>query len=314
MRGIAGLLLLVLSLVAGTVHAAPARPLAVVSFNAFHGGPVSGLTGNAGELDRRLAMVARELRTLEVDVVGLQEASAGRWRGNVAERLATELGLYWVHAPTTALAMPFAPLGRALVWVMGFDEGPAILSRFPIRAQAISPLPRCLKYFDPRVLLRVELETPWGTLQVYSTHTSHDACQARAVADEVLRHRNRLPAIVMGDFNAGEGTPWMAALRRDAGFVDAFRAVHPGAPGFTVWQRVDAPTSTVERRVDYVFIVPGREVSGHVVGSQVVLDTPDRGTTGTLWPSDHYGVLAQVDLASASALASGATSSSGTSD
>ena len=78
----------------------------------------------------------------------------------------------------------------------------------------------------------------------------------------------------------------------DHGFVDAFRAANPEAPGLTVWQRIDAPAATVQRRVDYVFVRAASPVSG-----RVVLNTPRPvGAGGVLWPSDHYGVLVEVDL------------------
>jgi hypothetical protein len=33
------------------------------------------------------------------------------------------------------------------------------------------------------------------------------------------------------------------------------------------------------------------------VSSRIVLNTPERRPDGsTLWPSDHYGVLAEIDL------------------
>jgi hypothetical protein len=64
-----------------------------------------------------------------------------------------------------------------------------------------------------------------------------------------------------------------------------------------VWQQVEAPDSTVFRRVDYVLLLPGTEVPGTVVRSSVVLDRPRRLPDGrVLWPSDHYGVLAEIDV------------------
>ena len=70
---------------------------------------------------------------------------------------------------------------------------------------------------------------------------------------------------------------------------------NPSAPGLTVWQRVEAPEPTVRRRVDYVFLVPGTELPGMVRGSRVVLDVPGARPDGrVLWPSDHYGVLADL--------------------
>jgi endonuclease/exonuclease/phosphatase family metal-dependent hydrolase len=296
MRTTGALLVLAVGLAAAPAAAQPVRPLTFVTFNLFHGGPGAVFTGDDRALDRRLAMVARELRALDADVVGLQEASAGRGRGVVAERLARELGYQWAFAPGTASAVPFLGLGHLVVWLMGFSEGPALLSRFPIARHEVHLLPRCRKFFDPRVLLRAEVTTPWGPLPVFSTHTSHDDCQVRHVAEVVRRHRGGAPSVVMGDFNATEQAPWMADLRQ-AGFVDAFRAANPDTPGHTVWQRVDAPSATVFRRVDYVFVVPGERTAGRVLQSRVVLDTPGRAEGGgPLWPSDHYGVLARVSV------------------
>lgn len=285
-------------LLAAAAPAAEARPLTFVSFNMFHGGPASGLTGDTADLDRRLAMAVRELRALDVDVIGLQEASASRGRGNVAERLARELGYHWVHGFGVSTVLPFAWLGRAVVWLLDFDEGPAVVSRFPITAHEVGRLPRCGRYWIPRMLLRAEIATPVGPVQVFSTHTSHDRCQVKAVAEAVRRRRGPLPSIVMGDFNASETAQFMVSLRQDGGFVDAFRTANPRARGHTVWQRITAPEPTVGRRVDYVFVVPGDRAAGRVLASEVVLDAPERTDGGTLWPSDHYGVLARIDVTS----------------
>ena len=57
--------------------------------------------------------------------------------------------------------------------------------------------------------------------------------------------------------------------------------------------------STATRRVDYIFVVPNGTRAPHVRDSRLILDTPSRLPDGsTLWPSDHYGVLAELDLAS----------------
>jgi endonuclease/exonuclease/phosphatase family metal-dependent hydrolase len=269
----------------------------VVTYNMLHGGPSSGLTGNGMHLERRLELAVAALAALRPDIVALQEASVGRGRGNVAARVAAGLGLRYVHAPATSRVFGIRPLDRLLVWLMNFDEGPAILSRFPIVAAEVHDLPRCIRHFDPRVLLRAELDTPWGRLQVYSTHTSRADCQVERVADVVLERAAALPSIVMGDLNSGETSRAIVALGRDRGWIDAFRMVNPDAPGLTVWQRIELAIPTVFRRVDYVFLAPGRHVRGEVRASRVVLDVPGRLHDGTpLWPSDHYGVMADLDL------------------
>ena len=52
---------------------------------------------------------------------------------------------------------------------------------------------------------------------------------------------------------------------------------------------------TASQRIDYVFLVPGSARPARVVGSRVVLDQPV-GRGRARWPSDHYGVLAEIAL------------------
>jgi endonuclease/exonuclease/phosphatase family metal-dependent hydrolase len=272
------------------------RPLRYVSFNVLHGGLWSGLFGRGDRLEQRLAIVVEELRALDVDVVGLQEASTGLGRGNVAERIATALGFHYVFAPATRRTFASELANRVFTTLINFTEGPAILSRFPIGAWEAWELPRCTKPLEARILLYAEVETPWGRLPVFSTHTRNDSCQTGRVAELVRARRARLPGVLMGDFNAGEGSP-AAGVFGAAGFLDAFRAANPDAPGFTVWQRVETPDRMARRRVDYVFVIPGEEVPGRVLSSRVVLDHPRAlGNGAVLWPSDHYGVLAELEV------------------
>jgi endonuclease/exonuclease/phosphatase family metal-dependent hydrolase len=279
--------------------AARVRPLRIVTFNLLHGGPWSEWTADDQALERRFEMVAAELESLDPDIVALQEASVGWRRGDVAGRLAQRLGLLHVHAPATDRVFTTARvLGRLIVSVMGFREGPAILSRFPIVASEVIDLPRCRRWYDPRVLLSATLQTPHGALHVYSTHTSRDDCQLERIGEVVRARRNGLPSIVTGDLNTTDTMVAMASLAR-AGFVDAFRAANPDGDGSTVWQRIRSPIPTASRRVDYVLLLPGLGVQGDVSASRVVLRTPARLPDGTaLWPSDHYGVLVEVALAS----------------
>lgn len=275
----------------------------VVTFNLLHGGASSGLSGDAERLETRLAMVVDELRRLSPDVVALQEASVGRGRGNVAARLAAALGFAYAHAPATSRVFKFPPLDNLIVRAINFAEGPAILSRFPIVSYDVYDLPRCVRFLDPRVALRAVLATPAGDLAVISTHTAHDRCQARRVAAIARDGESALPSLVMGDFNAAETAPWIEELVRNNGFVDVFRAANPTARGATVWQRIDASERMAVRRVDYVFLVPGRAFTARVSDSRIVLDTPRRLSDGrTLWPSDHYGVLADLRFVRQSAV------------
>src|SRR2546427_197709 len=96
----------------------------------------SEFAGRGQHLEERLTMVVRELRTLDADVVGVQEASRGRRRGDVAARLASALGFHHVYAPA-------APRWPLVARVLGLEEGPAVLSRFPIVTSHAHPIDRC---------------------------------------------------------------------------------------------------------------------------------------------------------------------------
>ncbi len=275
----------------------PVRPLRVVTLNLDHGGPFSGLVGDGQHLERRLQLTVKELQELDPDIIGLQEASEGRGRGNVAARLAAQLGLQSVYAVANPQPVRNGWINRLLAFLLNFSEGPAIVSRFPIKTWEALDLPRCGRWADSRLLLHATLESPWGGLDVFSAHTLGDPCQTEQVARLVRNRRGAIPALLMGDFNATEDSPAVAAFTRNGGFVDAFRSANPSVPGLTVWQPVDAPTSRVRRRGDYVFVFPGEEYGGKVLSSRVVLNTPQpMPDGGTLWPSDHYGVLAEVEV------------------
>ena len=273
---------------------APAS-LRFVTLNVFHGGPLSGWTGRNNHLETRLDLVAEDLRELSPDVVALQEASWSRDRGEVAARLAERLGFHYVYAPSSMRLFETAWFNRAAAWLMDFAEGPAVLSRFPIIASESYKLPQCGWRLDPRVLLLADLATPGGVLRVFSTHISGHHCQADALGELVREHRGDTPSVLMGDFNAVESSPAIQGLLAGSGVVDAFRTAHPDGRGFTVYQPVMASDRRASRRIDYVFLVPGRAFRGGVVDCRVVIDSPARlGSGRTLWPSDHYGVLADL--------------------
>jgi endonuclease/exonuclease/phosphatase family metal-dependent hydrolase len=271
----------------------------VATFNLLHGGVFSGLTGDDQDLDRRLEMAEVEFQEHNVDIVGVQEASSSRSRGNTAARLATTLGFHYVYAPASFRLFGNERLNTFISWLMNFSEGPAIISRFPISTWKAYDLPRCGRFTDPRVLLTATLRTPGGLILVASTHTSGDSCQHHHIAEVLRRARGDLPVLVMGDFNAVEQSPAMALFTPEHGFIDAFRVLNRNVPGLTCYQHPYASMRTVSRRVDYLFVMPGKETLEQVHTSKVFLDTPGRLPNGQpLWPSDHYGVFAEVSILS----------------
>jgi len=272
--------------------------LRVVTFNLLHDGPASGFFEGDTYLEERLEIVIHELKALDPDIVAVQEASDSRKHGNVAERLARALGFHVVFAPATDRVFRLAPLDWTIVGAMGFKEGSAVLSRYPIVASEVTDLPRCRQWIEPRILLRVEISIGRGPLQIYSTHLARgDDCQMVRVGEIVRERRGAGLSLLMGDFNAPETSPALTTLRREAGFVDAFRDANPDAPGPTVWQRIDVEKATASKRVDFILYLQGLETSATVRSSRLVLDHPGRLPDGrVLWPSDHYGVLAEFEV------------------
>jgi endonuclease/exonuclease/phosphatase family metal-dependent hydrolase len=230
--------------------------------------------------------------------VTLQEASLSRRHGNVPEHIAKALGFHLVFAPATDRIFHLRPLDALIVGIMGFMEGEAILSRFPIVASEIYDLPRCRSKVEPRILLRADLDMPGGLLHVFTTHTAReDECQMERVGEIVREQRDDRPSILTGDFNTLETSKVLTLLRDEAGFIDAFRSANPTTSGVTVWQRILATQSTASRRVDFIFLLGGHASPMTVISSNVVLDRPGRLSDGAaLWPSDHYGVSADLEI------------------
>src|SRR5215831_12556678 len=108
--------------------------LRCVSLNLFHGGLSSVLRDAPQDVHRRLAFVAAELQRLQVDLIGLQEASTSKGRGSVVAHLAARLGFYAVYAPASCRLFPSPRLQQLVARAMNFTEGPALVSRFPFLA------------------------------------------------------------------------------------------------------------------------------------------------------------------------------------
>ncbi len=134
--------------------------LRVLTYNLLHDSPWSGFFKNGTHLEERLDMTIQELRRLQPDIIALQEASDSRKYGNVPQRIADALGYQMVFAPATERIFGIRSLDRLIISALGFKEGPAILSRYPIIASEVYDLPRCRYRLDPRILLRAEIDAP----------------------------------------------------------------------------------------------------------------------------------------------------------
>ncbi|NUP96426.1 MAG: endonuclease/exonuclease/phosphatase family protein [Planctomycetaceae bacterium] len=200
-------------------------------------GPVEGelrvVTLNAGAGRATGEQLRDALRTLEADVVFLQELSA---RQAAAIEAAAEL--------------PFAH--RALF--PGGIPGKGLLARFPLRDASFEELG------DGATVLRAVLLAPRGELQLVDVHSRMQItvlgpwCEGGEHIDAWAHDLpNTLPTILAGDFNVGTRCPLVASLR-EAGFIEAFEQVGAGLglsfPVFLRYRSLPLPPLV---RIDHVW-------------------------------------------------------------
>lgn len=136
---------------------------------------------------------------------------------------------------------------------------------------------------------------------VYNVHLDHQSQPSRERSADLLASRVAArpagePAIVTGDFNAGEDNPAVRRLVTAQGnqapmLVDTFRVRHPGDTvvgtftGFTFGQ-------TDGDKIDYVMVTPDITVR-----DAAIVRTSRNGR----YPSDHFPVVATLQLPTGSA-------------
>jgi len=257
-------------------------PVRVMSLNVLHGFP------RFEHLRARLDRIADEVRCQDADVVCLQEVPWTPWLGDAAAYIAARTGLNHVYLRANGNR-----------WAILFEEGEAILSRYPLRDAGFVELSPRAGPFEHRVALRATAVTPWGDLRVFVTHlTNGDPGVNRAQAASLMAFvaaSGEGPAVVAGDFNATEGTDQVRML--SARWVDTYRVAHPDDAGLTccVDDLHAGPDEALEKRIDYLFLLPGPGHTVGVAGSRRVLDRPARMPDGGwLWASDHVGLMSEL--------------------
>ncbi|MFE5093618.1 endonuclease/exonuclease/phosphatase family protein [Streptomyces sp. NPDC056638] len=256
---------------AGQGHAVPLR---VATYN-IHAG--AGMD-NVFDLDRQAA----ELRSLDADVIGLQEVDVhwgtrSEWRDLAAE-LAERLHMQVSFAPIYSLD-PDAPGAPRR------EFGVAVLSRYRIvsaenheitrlSTQDPNPVPAPAPGFG-EVVLRVK----GLPVHVYVTHldyrgdpsvrTAQVADTRRVMAEDEAPGRQKVRQILLGDFNAAPSAPELAPLWEE------LTDIEPGGPTY--------PAQDPVRRIDYVAV------------SKDSVRVRDAAVAETL-ASDHRPVVADLLL------------------
>lgn len=249
------------------------------------------------------------LRAAAPDVVTSQEVHRGEDADQLAS-LAGALGL--AHLAWSPNRLPGRWRWRGDDADAHAEVGVAVLSRWPLHHETEAALPDAGAEPEGRTALGVVVDHPDGPLPLVTTHLSSSPAgsavrveQVRAVAQLVQRLRERvdasLPPVVTGDFNAEPESDEMRLLGGhltapavpDLVLVDAWRLGRPVDAGYT-WRRENPylGPGNPDARIDHVLVGLGTAVVHlGLVGAAA-------GPDG-VWPSDHAGVLVDLDPAPA---------------
>ena len=244
--------------------------LTVVSANLWHDWP------KRRRAVERLEAFARLVEENQVDVLLLQEVARTTdfWTD---QWLAQRLGMAYVYSRANGHLNG-----------IGFEEGLAVFSRYPLRQPVLRQLSPANNPFVHRLALGAQIQSPCGNLLAFSVHLGLVGKQNASVAvrlrDWVDNVSKESPALVGGDFNAGESSRQIKQLQRS--WLDTFRHINPFADGVThelhwPWGRV-----MQRARLDYIFLKAKRE-------HWKVLEAHHLETPGDRH-SDHRAVLLRL--------------------
>lgn len=145
-----------------------------------------------GPWQTRLRLIRRELRRLAPDIVGLQEVMHHDEEPiDQAQDVARRLGYHVTFGPASQ-------------WDDGTYFGNAVLSRFPVAAVNNVVLPSDATN-EPRAVLHVAVDTPYGRVPFFVTHLDWEADHSHV--------RVRQVAAILGAVN-GRRCDWPGVRSR----------------------------------------------------------------------------------------------------
>lgn len=245
----------------------PCRPIKVISANLCHPWP------RLRRGDDRLEQFIRLVEEHEADILILQEVWQTK-HTQVHKVLAQRLGMNAVYARTNGHRFE-----------IGFEEGVAILSRYPLVPRGLRVFRSSLYPFARRQALAAVVNTPCGDLLAVSTHLSITPWRNRRQVRELIawvedQHQD---AIIGGDFNTDESAlPIQKLMKR---WLDTLRFVHPAHPDPTTHRIVVPFLGEIRQRLDYLFLHQPEKIWR-------VLNA---GKEGRFTFSDHAAVWTQLE-------------------
>ncbi len=214
----------------------------IMSANLWHDWPRNR------RLKERLVRLVSLVNEEKVDILLLQELSrtnhfeADKW-------LSEQLGMAYVYSRSNGNAKD-----------LGFEEGLAIFSRYPIKDHRLAELSDQNHPFSRRMALGTKIETQSGDFLVFTVHLGllkkQNQKQLTRLQAWVEEEAGDNPAVIGGDFNAHEESKQIQTAK--SAWYDSFRAVNPHGEAYS--HEIRWPWGNVLRRsrLDYLFLRRGR--------------------------------------------------------
>ena len=227
----------------------------------------------------RLPLILADMAALQPDLLGLQEC------------------VYVMQQDRLIGAAGEGRYGVVRGWAGRPEYGNSLLVRKPLAAADEARLDLGLN----RAAHRAVVALPGGSLVlVVVTHLHHlgpDEALRDGQARQLLEWLATAPAtdaqIVMGDFNADPAEPTVARMQA-AGFRSAYAEANGQDPAVTWPSGLQAPAMDTDgspKCLDYIWVRGAvRVVSARLAFDRPAVDDP------TLYPSDHIGIAAKLDL------------------
>jgi len=150
-----------------------------------------------------------------------------------------------------------------------------------------------------RAVLGIGAQLPFDEFLFFCSHmTISDsettkADQAVTALSFIESNSSTLPGFFAGDLNAEPDSLAMRVLRGEAvhdgwqgDFFDSWIETHGSEPGYTY------PSDDPEKRIDYIYVVPGSEMEVRFESCERVFDQP----VGGVMASDHIGLFCRYTL------------------
>lgn len=238
------------------------------------------LFNRMGEWDARRPLVIEQLGELLPDVLGMQEVDLGIDQGvQICREMNQQLGEqahYRIkHATTPGIRANFFAIGTiARIECVGHE----ILD---------------FMTFD-RIAQRLVFEVDGARFALVNTHLHHPVEAVEERAEQAARllewidRQERLPTVVLGDFNSYPGEKTVDLMKSH------YRSAHETANGREPEKTWPTPVNTYDNSppgtLDYIYLSP----EFRVIEAGLAFDRPAT-ENGDLFPSDHLGLYAVLE-------------------